>query len=149
MLQDKYGLHRPIVQHVSKATTFCKLDTRQAILQMPIAPEHQACKVKWVGNKLRAYSLALYGFKKASAYIKRVVDYDLSKAELGDISVAFTFNVLIRSESPQQHVKDIAAVLDMLDSCGLRAHSPYIQVYFWRGLGCNLVSVSGPRPHLQ
>ncbi|GIL94242.1 hypothetical protein Vretimale_493, partial [Volvox reticuliferus] len=123
-LSDRYGLHRPeeIFQRVGKAVIFSKLDLRQGFLQIPIKPEDQPKTAYWVGNKLMMYTRMPYGLKNASAKFQRVMDYELAKAGLDDISVAFIDDVLIWSETPEQHVRDVERVLDALSACGLRAH---------------------------
>ncbi|GIL62381.1 hypothetical protein Vafri_16596, partial [Volvox africanus] len=149
-LSDKYGLHRPeeIFQRVGKAVIFSKLDLRQGFLQIPIRPEDQPKTAYWVGNKLMMYTRMPYGLKNASAKFQRVMDYELSKAGLDDVSVAFIDDVLIWSETPEQHVKDVERVLDALSACGLRAH-PDKSIFgadVIEYLGHNLSS-SGISPH--
>ncbi|PNH01097.1 Retrovirus-related Pol polyprotein from transposon [Tetrabaena socialis] len=120
--QDQYGLHRPeeIFQQVGKAKLFSKLDLRQGFLQIPTSEKDQAKTAFWVGNKLVCYNRMPYGLKNASAKFQRVMDYEISKAKLDHCAISFIDDVLIWSDT--QHEKDVATVLDMLHSCGLRAH---------------------------
>ncbi|KXZ41422.1 hypothetical protein GPECTOR_476g406 [Gonium pectorale] len=76
----------------------------------------------WMDNKLMMYTRMPYGLKNASAKFQRVMDYELGKANLSHCAVSFIDDVLIFSETPEEHVQHVAAVLDMLHSCGLRAH---------------------------
>ncbi|PNH10576.1 Retrovirus-related Pol polyprotein from transposon [Tetrabaena socialis] len=121
---DQYGMHRPedIFQQVGKARMFSKLDLRQGFLQIPISPEDQAKTAYWVGNKLVCYNRMPYGLKNASAKFQRVMDYEISKSKLDHCAISFIDDVLIWSDTPEQHEKDVAAVLDMLHACGPRAH---------------------------
>ena len=121
---DRYGLHRPedIFHQCAKAKVFSKLDLRQGFLQIPIAKDDQPKTAYWVGNKLMMYERMPYGLKNASAKFQRVMDYELAKAGLDHCARAYIDDVLIFSSSPEEHLKQVAAVLDMLHSCGLRAH---------------------------
>ena len=121
---DKYGMHRPedLFQRCEGARVFSKLDLRQGFLQIPIRQGDQAKTAYWVENKLMAYTRMPYGLKNASAKFQRVMDYEIAKAGLDSCAVAFVDDVLIYSATPEEHIKHVAAVLDMLHACGLRAH---------------------------
>ena len=121
---DKYGMHQleEIFQKVGKAVVFSKLDLRQGFLQIPVAEGDRTKTCYWMGNRLMEYNRMPYGLKNASAHFQRVMDTELALAELDHCAVAFIDDVLIWSETPEQHVKDVGAVLDMLRGCGLRAH---------------------------
>ncbi len=147
---DKYGLHRPedIFAKVGKARIFSKLDMRQGFLQIPVAPEDQAKTAFWCGNKIIAYTRMPYGLKNASAKFQRVMDFEIAKAKLDHCSIAFIDDLLIWSETPEEHVRHVAAVLDMLHACGLRAH-PDKSIFgadVLEYLGHNL-SADGISPH--
>ncbi|KXZ57062.1 hypothetical protein GPECTOR_5000g1289 [Gonium pectorale] len=85
-------------------------------------PPHQAKTAYWVDTKLMMYTRMPYGLKNASAKFQRVMDYEIGKAGLTHCAVSFVDDVLIISETPQEHVQHVAAVLDMLHAAGLRAH---------------------------
>ena len=121
---DKYGLHRPedIFQRVGKARFFSKLDMRQGFLQIPIHPEDQGKTAFWCGNRLIAYTRMPYGLKNASAAFQRRMDYELRKAGLDQWAVAFIDDLLIATDTAEEHVEVVSRVLDVLNACGLRAH---------------------------
>ncbi len=122
--QDHYGLHRPedILQRIGKARIFSKLDLRQGFLQIGITPEDQPKTAYWCENQLKMYTRMPYGLKNAPAKFQRVMDYEIAKANLTGCAISFIDDVLIWSNSPEQHIQDVSRVLDMLHSCGLRAH---------------------------
>jgi hypothetical protein len=147
---DRYGMHRPedIFHQCSKARVFSKLDLRQGFLQIPIAPSDQPKTAYWVGNKHMMYTRMPYGLKNASAKFQRVMDYELAMAGLDHCSRAYVDDVLIFSNSVEEHIEHVAAVLDALHSCGLRAH-PDKSIFgadVLEYLGHNLSS-SGISPH--
>ena len=121
---DKYGLHRPedIFQSVEKARFFSKLDMRQGFLQISIHKDDYGKTAFWCGNRLLAYTRMPYGLKNASAAFQRRMDHELRRAGLDKVAVAFIDDVLIATETAEEHVEAVARVLDTLAACGLRAH---------------------------
>ena len=147
---DRYGMHRPedIFHQCARARVFSNLDLRQGFLQIPMMPEDQPKTAYWVGNKLMMYSRMPYGLKNASAKFQRVMDYELAQGGLDHCARAYVDDVLIFSDTPQEHVQHVAAVLDVLHSCGLRAH-PDKSIFgadVLEYLGHNL-SANGISPH--
>lgn len=76
------------------------------------------------------------------------MDTEIALAGLDYCAVAFINDVLTWSEPPEQHEKDVAAVLDMLQSCGPRAHpdKSIVGADVIENLGHNLSTV-GISPH--
>lgn len=117
---DQYGLHRleETFQKVGKAIVFSKLDLQQGFLRVPIATEDQAKTCYWIGIRVMLYLCMPYGLRNAPASVLRPACYGH-----GHSVVAYIDDVLVWSESPEQHVQDVAAVLDMLCcGCKLCAH---------------------------
>jgi hypothetical protein len=123
-VHDKYGLHLPedLFRDMSGSTVFSCLDLRSGFMQLPVAQESQPKTAFWWRNQLWSFNRLPFGLRNASAFFQRVLDYEIAKAGLGHCAMAFIDDVCIHSPSPEQHVKDVAAVLDMLLSCGLRVH---------------------------
>lgn len=63
-----------------------------------------------------------YGLQDAPAHFQQVVDTEIVLAGLDHCTAAFIDDVLIWSETPEQHEKDVATILDILQASGLRAH---------------------------
>lgn len=61
------------------------------------------------GNRLMAYRWMPYGLRNAPAHFQRVMDTGVALAGLDHCDIAFIDDVLIWSESPEQHEKDVAA----------------------------------------
>lgn len=95
---------------------------RQGFLQIKIKKEDQPKTAYWLNNSLMMYTRMPYGLKNAPAFFQRVMDHEIAHAGLNHCAVAFIDDLLIYSETPEEHVKHVAAVLDMLHECGLRAH---------------------------
>jgi hypothetical protein len=62
------------------------------------------------------------GPRNAPAYFTRVMQYEISKAGLGHCCVSFIDDLAIHSRTADEHIEQVAAVLDMLYGCGLRVH---------------------------
>ncbi|KXZ52120.1 hypothetical protein GPECTOR_10g1143 [Gonium pectorale] len=107
-----------VVEH--RGPTMCAVNPVIAAKKDPETDQPKTAY--WCDNKLMMYTRMPYGLKNASAKFQRVMDYEIGKAGLDHCAVSFVDDVLIFSESPEQHVRDVAAVLDMLHACGLRAH---------------------------
>jgi hypothetical protein len=111
MRADRYGMHSPedIFHQCAQAKVFSKLDLRQGFFQIPIAPEDPAKTAYWMGNKLMMYFRMPYGPKNASVKFPRVMDYELAQGGLDHCARAYVDDVLIYSDSPEEHVTHVAA----------------------------------------
>lgn len=69
-----------------------------------------------------AYRQVPYGIRNAPAHFQQVMDTEIALAGLERYAVAFMNDVPISSDTLEHHEKDVAAVLDMLQTCGLRTH---------------------------
>lgn len=104
---------------MGKAVVFSMLDLHQGFLQIPVVEGDQTKTCYWVGNRRMAYRRMPYSLYNASTHFQRVMDTELA---LEGLDHCFIDGTLIWSDSPEQHEKNIAAALDMLQACGLRAH---------------------------
>ena len=121
---DKYQMHLPeeLFQQVGDSTIFSKVDLRAGFHQFPVQERCRPMTAFWWGNKLHMYNRLPFGCKNASAHCQKVMDYEIQKAGLQHCALCFVDDILIYSKTPEQHIKDVEAVLRMLKSCGLRAH---------------------------
>ncbi len=121
---DKYGMHRPdeLFRQVSTSRFFSKIDMRSGFLQIPVAEGSRSMTGFWWRNQLWCYRRMPFGLKNASAKFQRVMDCELAAAKLTGCAISFIDDLLIHSQTAEQHVKHVAAVLDMLQKVGLRAH---------------------------
>jgi Reverse transcriptase (RNA-dependent DNA polymerase) len=121
---DKYGLPRPeaLFDIVGRSSWFTKIDLRGAFHQVPIHPDDQHLTTFWLGNQLWCYNRMNYGLTGAPAVLQRIMDAELAAAGLTYCAEAFLDDVIVHSNSEEDHLRDVAAVLDMLAAVGLRAH---------------------------
>jgi RNase H-like domain found in reverse transcriptase/Reverse transcriptase (RNA-dependent DNA polymerase) len=121
---DKYGMHLPeeLFQRVGQSRWFSKIDLRGAFLQIPIHPDDRYLTTWWWHNTMWHYTRTCFGLVNAPATVQRIMDSELAKAGLSGFAVCFIDDLLIHSDTEEEHLLHVAAVLDMLFSVGLRAH---------------------------
>jgi hypothetical protein len=121
---DRYALPLPeeIFQRVGDAKFFTKIDMRAGFHQIPIAEADQHKTAFWWGNQTYHFKRMPFGLVNASAKFQRVMDAELQRAGLSHCATAFIDDVLIWSDTAEQHVEDVSRVLDALAAVGLRAH---------------------------
>jgi transposase InsO family protein len=131
ILLDKYGLHLPeeLFQRVGQSKWFTKIDLRGAFHQIPIHPDDQYLTTFHWGNELWCYNRVVYGIATAPSVLQRIMDAELSKAGLSAFAACFIDDLIVHSDTEEEHLLHVAAVLDMLHACGLRAH-PDKSIFF-------------------
>ena len=142
---DRYGCHRAeeLFQRVSNKKFLTALDLRSGFHQilMDIA---DICKTAfWHVSarnqppRLLAYTRMPFGLKNASAKFQRVMDAELQNAGCTDFAFAYIDDLLIASDTWEEHVEHVDRILKMLESCNLRIH-PDKSIF-----GTNLVEYLG------
>lgn len=123
-ISDRYGMHHPedLFQKIGTGSIFSKIDLRSGFHQIPIKEADQPKTSFWWSNKLFMYKFMPFGLKNAPAHFQRVVDFELQRKGLGYCTLSFIDDILIYSDTPDQHIADVAKVLDALSDCGLMAH---------------------------
>lgn len=72
--------------------------------------------------KLYRYKRLPFGGRNSVALFQKTMDYVLAQAKLTHCARAYVDDVLIFSKDMDSHIGHVAAVLDALHACGLRAH---------------------------
>ena len=147
---DRYALHLPeeLYRRMGNSTIFSKLDLRAAFHQVPIHPDDQVKTAFYWRNEMWMYNRMPYGLVNGSAKCQRMMDTEIVAAGLSGCCVCFVDDLVVYSDTPEQHLQHLQQVLDMLRSCGLRVH-PDKSIFFAdhiEFLGHN-VSKHGLSPH--
>jgi site-specific DNA-cytosine methylase len=95
---------------------------RSGFHQLTLDPASQLRTAFWWGSELWCYTRLPFGLKNSSAIYQRVMDSVLSAAGLRGFAAAFIDDVIIWSDTPEQHVQHVQAVLQALAAQGLKAH---------------------------
>jgi RNase H-like domain found in reverse transcriptase/Reverse transcriptase (RNA-dependent DNA polymerase) len=123
-IKDKYGMPHveDIFQTVGKALVFTKLDLRSGYHQIPVHPEDRSKTSFWWDHKLYMWNRMPFGNVNSTAHFSRVIDLELGSRGLSRCATSFVDDILVFSETPEQHIHDVCEVLDALYECGLRVH---------------------------
>ncbi|KAK3269137.1 hypothetical protein CYMTET_22402 [Cymbomonas tetramitiformis] len=123
-LKDNTLPHRPedMYQKVAKAKFKTTLDATKAFHQIPMATEEDRDKTAfWWGNQLYRYTSMPFGAAGATAAFIRAMDYELRA--FTHCTVTYVDDIVIYSDTAEQHLKDVEAVLRTLGDAGIRLHS--------------------------
>jgi len=149
---DRYGLHLPedLFNQVGNSRVYSVIDLKGAFTQIPVADDgvsREATCFMW-GNERWVYTRMPFGLVNGSAKCQRVLDTEIALAGLRHCAFSYVDDCVCHSPCISSHREHVAAVLDMLHDCGLRAH-PQKCTFFVEHvefLGHNL-SPEGLSPH--
>jgi len=121
---DRYPLPHPddIFNQLGDAKYFSKIDLRAGFNQIPVHPDSIAKTAFWCDGQKYEYTRMPFGLKNAPIYFQKVMDSEIERAGLRHCTKCFIDDVIIYSNSPEEHVQHVTQVLNMLDSCDLRFH---------------------------
>ena len=141
-------LPEAIFRRFGKARFFSKIDMRSGFHQLELDEESQLRTAFWWGNELWCYTRLPFGLKNSSAIYQRVMDTVLTEAGLSAFAAAFIDDVIVWSETAEEHVEQVQRVLQALAQHGLKAY-PDTSIFMAEGveyLG-HVVSPAGLSPH--
>jgi hypothetical protein len=123
-VKDRYGLHKPedLFQQVSKARYFTKIDLRSGFHQIRIKESDRPKTAFWWDNQLYQYTRLPMGLSNSPAAFQRIMDHEIADGGLQGFATCFIDDLLVYSDTPEEHIVHVAAVLDHLYKRGLRAH---------------------------
>ena len=126
---DNYGSHKAetLLQNAARKKYLTALDLRSGFHQIHMHPDDVCKTAFWYVRKslppiLMAYTRMPFGLKNASAKFQRVMDFELQKHGLTEFAFAYIDDLIIESDTWEEHVQHVRAVLHMLQSCGLKIH---------------------------
>ncbi|KAK3275797.1 hypothetical protein CYMTET_16084 [Cymbomonas tetramitiformis] len=120
--QDLFAKTEEMYQKVAKAKFKTTLDATKAFHQIPMTTEADRDKTAfWWGNQLYRYTSMPFGAAGATAAFIRVMDYELRA--LTHCTVTYVDDIVVYSDTAEQHLKDVEAVLRTLGDAGIRLHS--------------------------
>ena len=119
-----YNLPTPehIFGLIDGAPVISRLDLRQSFHQIPLAQENRPKLAFWWRQELWQYKIMPMGHKNSSQKMQRILDYEIRKAGLQHCCHAYLDDLIIWSQTVDQHTADLEKVFLMLHSCGLRSH---------------------------
>ena len=126
---DNYGSHKAesLLQNASTKPYLTALDLRSGFHQLLMKPSDVTKTCFWYVRKnlppvLMAYNRMPFGLKNASAKFQRVMDHELAKHGCTDFAFAYIDDLIIASDTWEEHVEHVGRVLAMLKACNLKIH---------------------------
>ncbi len=146
---DKYAppLPEELFARVGNARWLSKCDCRAAFNQIPLREGDREKTSFWWKGALWQYCRNLYGLKNATAHFQRIMDHHIRKSGLQHCAMAFVDDILVYSQTAEEHAEHLARVFEMLRSIGLKLHpdKTVLAAHTVEFLG-HMVSADGLRP---
>lgn len=129
-VREEHSLHHAddLFQWVGGKRIYTKLHLRSGFYQMGIAEEDRDKTAFWCNRKLYRFVRMTFGLKNAPIFFQRAVDSSLAANGCTDCARAFIDDIIITSDTPEQHALDVQCVLTALHSHGLMVH-PHKSVF--------------------
>jgi hypothetical protein len=121
---DKYSppLPQDLFDRVGDCAFFSKMDLRSGFFQIPIAAEDQIKTAFWGDNQLYCFKRMPFGLRNAPAMFQRAMDSIIAQADLGHCAAAFIDDVLVFSNTFEEHCHHVQAILKALHEAGIYVH---------------------------
>jgi hypothetical protein len=123
-VQDRYGMPLPeeLFQRIGKARYLTKLDMRSGFFAIALDEEAQSHTAFWWRGKLYAYRRLPFGHVNSTAVFQRRMEMELQRAGLAHCTVVFVDDILLFSDTMEQHLQQLDQLLQHFASNNLRAH---------------------------
>ena len=121
-VHTNYPVGEELFQQLGPSCFFSRVDLRQGFWQLPLAEESRDKAAFWWKNDLYRPTRVVFGLKQAPAWFQHVMEVELGNAGLHRCCKIFIDDVLIHSESWEQHLRDVEAVFRVMESAGLMLH---------------------------
>ena len=126
---DNYGSHKAetLLQHAATKPYLTALDLRSGFHQIRMKSSDVNKTCFWYVRKnlppvLMAYNRMPFGLKNASAKFQRVMDHELAKHGCTNFAFAYIDDLIIASDTWEEHAAHVGKVLAMLKACNLKIH---------------------------
>ena len=126
---DNYGSHKAaqLLQAVSQKKFLTALDLRSGFHQIMMEQADISKTAFWYMRKnqppqLMAYTRMPFGLKNASAKFQQVMDAELVRHGCNDFAYAYIDDLIIASDTWEEHCEHVDRVLNMLSECNLKIH---------------------------
>ena len=126
---DQYSAHRAedLFARVVNAKFLTALDLRSGYHQIPMHPDSVSTTAFWWAThttppQLLAYQRMPFGLKNAPAKFQRVMDHELERGGCSGFAFAYIDDIIIASDTWEEHVEHVAKVLKTLEACNLKIH---------------------------
>jgi transposase InsO family protein len=127
---DRYGSHRAdyLFERVVRGRFMTALDLRSGFHQIPMHEDSVEKTAFWYVSgqgappQLLGYQRMPFGLRNAPAKFQRVMDGELARAGCTDFAFAYIDDLIIVSDTYEEHVEHVSRVLRALAACNLKIH---------------------------
>lgn len=121
---DKHAMPLPeeLFRRVQGARWNSKLDCRSGFFNLRLSEESKAITAFWWRGKLYAFNRVPFGNVNSTAWFQKVMDHEIKAAGLAHCCFAFVDDVLIATETYEEHMQALQTLLRRFKQVGLRAH---------------------------
>lgn len=121
---DKHAMPLPeeLFRRVQGARWISKLDCRSGFFNLRLSEESKAITAFWWRGKLYAFNRVPFGNVNSTAWFQKVMDHEIKAAGLAHCCFAFVDDVLIATETYEEHMQALQTLLRRFKQVGLRAH---------------------------
>jgi hypothetical protein len=126
LITAPHHTHAPVAdelfQELGKSVFYSKLDLRSGFFQIPIHPDSRPLTSFWWAKDLWQYKRAPFGLRALPQIFQGIMDHEIQTHGLSAFTKCFIDDLLIHSDTFEEHLKHVEQVLEMLEHVGLRAH---------------------------
>jgi hypothetical protein len=121
---DKYAMPLPeeLFRRVQGAKWISKLDCRSGFFNLVLDAESRPLTAFWWESKLYAFNRLPFGHVNATAYFQKVMDSEIRAAGLSHCCLVFVDDCLVISDTYEEHLQHLGALLQRFQEVGLRCH---------------------------
>ena len=110
------------LRQVGGAKFFTSLDLKAGFNQIVMDEESRIYTAFHWNGDLWQWNRMTFGFRNASAFFQRVVDHELARAGAETFATVYVDDILIYSNTWEEHLEHIDRILTALSEVGLRCH---------------------------
>ena len=126
-------LPEDLFEQACKCKYFSKLDFKSGFAQIFVSPPDRPKTAIWWGDDLWMYTRMPFGMRNAPVHFQRVATNMLISGGAHGFARVYIDDVIIFSQTPEEHLRHIDHVLRIIYESGLRVH-PEKSVFFAAGM---------------
>jgi hypothetical protein len=121
---DNYGLPLPedLFRKMNGAKYITKIDLRSGFWQLPLHESSKPYFAFWWRGKLYTFTRLPFGFVNATALFQRVMEHELQECGVQAVTSVFVDDVVLYTDTWEQHVHALRTMLQHFQHVGLKAH---------------------------
>ena len=111
-----------IFQELGESRFFTKLDMRSGFFQIPLHKDTKPLTGFWWNGAVWQYTRGPFGLRQMPQLYQELMDYELARGGCAAFTRCFIDDILICSDTFEEHLEHIQKVFDTLEAVGLKCH---------------------------